>query len=80
MTWEIVLGIATLLTMGGTIITFSSKLTKSIASLEMSIKALNDNICELKQSNKEQHKEFYHKLDNHEGRLMVLENKGVNNK
>lgn len=75
MTWEIVAGISVLLGMAATIISAAAKLSRSLAALDTSIKTLNQIMSEQTKNNREQHKEFYHKLDDHEGRIIILEHK-----
>lgn len=75
MTWEIVAGIIALVGFIGTIAVWVSKLSHTLASLEVTLKALRDVLNELKESNRESHKEFYHRLDDHENRLVRLENR-----
>lgn len=73
MTWEIVTGIIALIGVGGTVATWTSKLAKTIATLETTVDALNRTLTELQNDNKESHKNFYAKLENHEGRITHLE-------
>lgn len=75
MTWEIVAGIIALAGFVLTIAGYSSKLSKTIASLEATLVALNKTLEELKGSNKDDHKEFHKRLDKHEGRIIQLEDK-----
>lgn len=73
MSWEIVAGIIALVGFVGTIATWSGKLSRTLASLETTLNALRRTLEELKENNKESHKEFYHKLDDHEMRIVRLE-------
>lgn len=73
MSWEIVAGIIALVGFIGTVAAWVSKLSHTLASLEMTLKALQEVLSELKENNKESHKEFYHKLDDHETRIGRLE-------
>lgn len=73
MTWEIVVGIITLIGVLGTIATWASKLSRSLSSLETTLKALDDTLHELKDTNHESHKEFYKRLNEHDCRIAKLE-------
>ena len=73
MSWEIVAGIIALVGFIGTVAAWVSKLSHTLTSLEMTLKALQEVLSELKENNKESHKEFYHKLDDHEKRIVRLE-------
>ena len=73
MSWEIVTGIIALVGVFGTVATWSSKLSRTLSSLEATLKALQGTLKELKDNNHESHKEFYKKIDNHEGRISRLE-------
>lgn len=73
MTWEIVAGIIALIGVFGTVATWSSKLSRTLASLEATLEALRGTLKELKTNNTESHKEFYKRLDDHEQRIDHLE-------
>lgn len=73
MSWEIVAGIIALVGFVGTIATWSGKLSRTLASLETTLNALRDTLEELKQDNRESHKEFYRRLDDHNDRILRLE-------
>lgn len=73
MTWEIVLGLIALVGFVGTFVSAATKFAKTIASLDVTIKDLKETLDEFRNSNKENHKEFYDKLDNHEHRICRLE-------
>lgn len=73
MSWEIVAGIIALVGFVGTIATWSGKLSRTLASLETTLNALRATLEELKQDNRESHKEFYRRLDDHNDRLLRLE-------
>ncbi|MGN0180405.1 MAG: hypothetical protein ACI4DY_13360 [Monoglobaceae bacterium] len=75
MNWEIVAGIITLLGAFGLVAGWTSKLSRTLASLETTLTALDKTLKELRDSNRESHKEFYTKLENHEGRITALETK-----
>lgn len=73
MTWEIVLGIIALVGFLGTIATWASKLAQAIATLNATIKTLQEAVSEMKKGNKESHTHIFEKLENHECRLIRLE-------
>lgn len=73
MSWEIVAGIIALVGFVGTIATWSGKLSRTLASLETTLNALRNTLEELKQDNRESHKEFYRRLDDHNDRILRLE-------
>ena len=73
MSWEIVVGIIALVGFIGTVATWVSRLSHTLTSLEMTLKALREVLDELKENNKESHKEFYSRLDDHNDRLLRLE-------
>ena len=73
MTWEIVVGIITLIGVLGTIATWASKLSRSLSSLETTLKDLDATLHELKNTNHESHKEFYKRLNEHDCRIAKLE-------
>lgn len=72
MTWEIVVGIITLVGFVVSIATLASKLSRTLASLEAALKTLCDTLEELKKNNKESHKDIYHKLDDHECKIIRI--------
>lgn len=80
MNWEIALGVIALLGFAGSIATWVSKLSKTLAVLETTINTLNKVISELKNNSHDTHKEMFQRinknervLENHEGRLKNLE-------
>ena len=73
MSWEIVTGIIALIGVFSVIATWSGKLTRTLTGLEATIKSLNKVLEELKGNNKEEHKAFYKKIEDHEERLLLLE-------
>lgn len=80
MTWEIVAGLITLAGAVGMIVSWSSKLTKSIASLQTTIELLGDAFRENREHAHETHQRLFDvaeenrlKIANHEGRILVLE-------
>ena len=86
MNWEIAAGVITLLGFAGSIAAWVSKLSKTLAVLETTITTLNKVISELKNNSHDTHKELFCRinnsertLENHEGRLKILEkNEGRN--
>ncbi len=80
MNWEIALGVIALLGFAGSIATWVSKLSKTLAVLETTINTLNKVISEFKNNSHDTHKEMFRRisngeriLENHEGRLKNLE-------
>lgn len=75
MSWEIVTGIIALVGFVATIATWSGKLSRTLASLETTLNALRDTLEELKENNRESHKDIYKRLDDHEHWLTRLKDK-----
>lgn len=75
MTWEIVVGIIALIGVFGTVATWSSKLSRTLASLETTLNALRDTLEELKENNRESHKDIYRRLDDHERTIIRIKDK-----
>lgn len=75
MTWEIVVGIIALIGVFSTVATWSSKLSRTLASLETTLNALRDTLEELKENNRESHKDIYNRLDNHEHWITRIKDK-----
>lgn len=73
MTWEIVVGIIALVGFVGTTATYASKQASILAGLKTTLDALNKTLEELKENNKQNHKVFFTKLDDHESRIIKLE-------
>ncbi len=80
MSWEIAAGVIALLGFAGSIATWVSKLSKTLAVLETTIDTLNRVISELKNNSHDTHKEMFRRInsneraiENHEGRLKNLE-------
>lgn len=73
MTWEIVLGIISLCGFVGTIAAYAGKQASVLAKLEATLKALNTTLEELKENNKQSHKDIYKKLGEHNDRIIKLE-------
>lgn len=75
MSWEIVAGIIALVGFVGTIATWSGKLSRTLASLEVTLNALRDTLEELKKDNRASHKEIYARLDEHQERIVRIMDK-----
>lgn len=75
MSWDIVAGIIALIGVFGTIATWSGKLSRTLASLEVTLNALRDTLEELKENNRESHKDIYHRLDEHQDWITRLRDK-----
>ena len=80
MNWEIALGVIALLGFAGSIASWVSKLSKTLAVLETTINTLNKVISEFKNNSHDTHKEMFSRIsnsersiENHEGRLKHLE-------
>ncbi len=80
MNWEIAAGVIALIGFAGSIATWVSKLSKTLAVLETTINALNQVLYEFKNNSHDTHKELFERLgtsertlENHEGRLKILE-------
>lgn len=80
MNWEIALGVIALLGFAGSIASWVSKLSKTLAVLETTINTLNKVISEFKNNSHDTHKEMFSRIsnnersiENHEGRLKNLE-------
>ena len=73
MTWEIVAGIISLLGVFGLVAGWTAKLSRALATLDTTIKALNETITTVQDNNRASHKDFYKKLDDHEIRIVKLE-------
>lgn len=73
MTWEIVVGIISLATFIFAVSGYISKLSKTLTSLEVTLVALNKTLEDFRESNKEAHRRFYEWLEDHEKRIIHLE-------
>ncbi len=85
MSWEIALGIIALLGFAGSVASWVSKLSKTLAVLETTINTLNRVITEFKTHSRDTHKELFERialsermLENHEGRLSRIEEETKN--
>lgn len=75
MTWEIVVGIIALAGFVGTMATYASKLAKTIATLETTVKVFSDALVDMRKGSKATHKEIFNKLEDHGNRICTLEAK-----
>ncbi len=75
MTWEIALGIFTLVAFVISIATISSRLSGILAEIKTTLAALNETLIETKTSNSASHKDIYSKLADHEKRVGEIETK-----
>lgn len=80
MNWEIAAGVIALMGFAGSIATWVSKLSKTLAVLETTINTLNKVIDEFKRNSHDTHRELFEKsaqheriIENHEGRIKALE-------
>lgn len=74
MTWEIVVGLISLVGLVGTFVSATVKFSKTVTTLDVTLKDLKETLEEFRSSNREHHKEFYERIDNHEHRICRLEN------
>ncbi len=87
MSWEIAAGVIALMGFAGSIATWVSKLSKTLAVLETTINTLNKVIDEFRKNNHDTHRELFGRIgehdciiENHEGRLIALEKSERKNK
>lgn len=73
MTWEIVAGIIALVGLVGTFVAATWRVSRTLATLDATIKDLRTTLDELRRDNKENHKVFYERLDDHERRIFSIE-------
>lgn len=73
MTWEIVLGIISLIGVFGVIAKAAANLTRTLATLETVIRELKETVQEFKGANGSDHKHFFKTLADHERRIDHLE-------
>ena len=73
MTWEIALGIFALAGFVISIVTIASKQAGLLSKLEATLTALNETLEELKENNRQSHKDIYNKLGDHDKRISKLE-------
>lgn len=75
MTWEIVVGLITLVGFIISVVTIAVKWSSIIASLQASIDTLNKTLETMQKDNKEIREHIRQDLDDHENRLTILETK-----
>jgi uncharacterized protein YlxW (UPF0749 family) len=73
MTWEIFLGISTLVAFMIAVGTIISKASQSVATLNATINILSETLKEFKTDSKTEHKEMHDKIEDHETRIGILE-------
>lgn len=73
MTWEIALGIIAFAGFVLTIAGYTSKLAKTIATLETTVQVFSEALVEMRKGSKATHKDLYNKLENHGERISHLE-------
>ena len=80
MTWEILLGIIALVSFVGTVATWIYKLSRILATLDATIKSLNETLQEFRERSHRTHKELFERINeqekaiaDHETRINVLE-------
>jgi hypothetical protein len=73
MTWEVVVGIITLVTFFISVGAVVYKLSRALAVLETTIRTLSDTIRELRANSHDTHKQLFDRVEDHETRITVLE-------
>ena len=73
MSWEIVVGIITLVGFVATVATWASKLSKVLTVLNDAIIQLRETVKDFKADSKEEHKAIMRRIDDHEARIRKLE-------
>ena len=73
MTWEIVVGIISLVTFFISAGAVVYKLSGALAVLETTIRTLAETIRELRASSHDTHKQLFDRVEDHETRITVLE-------
>ncbi len=73
MTWEIVVGIISLVTFFISAGAVVYKLSGALAVLETTIRTLAETIRELRSSSHDTHKQLFDRVEDHETRITVLE-------
>ena len=72
MPWEDIKGWIAVIGFIGTIIAYTSKQSNVLTKLETTLKALNDTLEELKENNRESHKDIYKRLGEHDREIQEL--------
>lgn len=73
MSWEIVVGLITLVGFIATVSSWTSKLAKTLTVLNDAINQLRETVKEFKADSKEEHKAIMRRIDDHEERIRKLE-------
>ena len=77
MTWEIAVGLFTLLGMAVSLGTVLAKLVRALTRLELTISTLETTLAELKSGNDAAHREIWDEIEEHDERITKLEYAGV---
>lgn len=72
MTWEIFVGITVVISFAITVATYASKQAGVLSELRATLEALNATLKQLKEDNKQSHKEIYERLDKCETEIARL--------
>lgn len=73
MSWEIVLGIITLVGFVGTFVGGAWRISNTLATLNTTIHTLRETLDEFRKDNKSSHNDLYNKIEDHEKRITTLE-------
>lgn len=79
MTWEIVTGLIVIVGALVSLGTVLAKLIKTLTTLDVTLKNLQENINKDSESNSKTHDRIFDKLDDHEGRISYLEHEDRGN-
>lgn len=73
MSWEIVVGLITLVGFIATVSSWTSKLAKTLTILNDAINQLRETVKEFKSHSKAEHEAIMKRIDDHEDRIRTLE-------
>ena len=73
MSWEIVVGLITLVGFIATVSSWTSKLAKTLTVLNDAINQLRETVKEFKSNSKAEHEAIMKRIDDHEDRIRELE-------
>ena len=73
MSWEIVVGLITLVGFIGSIGVWISKLTRTLTALECTLKALQETLNSMKTTNEDEHTDIYNTINRLTDRIRKLE-------
>lgn len=73
MSWEIVVGLITLVGFIATVSSWTSKLAKTLTVLNDAINQLRETVKEFKAHSKTEHEAIMKRIDDHEDRIRTLE-------